>query len=305
MCFDGGERRAFAVADGTDDEVRQGAGEVEVAVACFGVDDALRAFDDVGGVLAGGEVEGEEDVGEMGVGAAHAAGEDAAEVVFARVQRGDFFWRAAQEAFADTARDGELGDDVFAAPEDAIDRARFFVGAVVGGDGAVGELRVFGEQPDKRCIGGFGHHVVAGGVAGAAFQAQVEQVADDFRVQLQQTGKAAGVCDDGGEFCFARADGLQGGEGGCGVSGFEEDGARHAFINNGAAHTAAVFGDFCAARGRGPKRGFVSGKRHADAVVDGIAADGERSNPLGRDGGGVGFCASHCRDARFFRVKGR
>ena len=41
MCFDGGERRAFAVADGADDEVRQGAGEVEVAVARLGVDDAL------------------------------------------------------------------------------------------------------------------------------------------------------------------------------------------------------------------------------------------------------------------------
>ena len=31
----------FAVADAADDEVRQGAGEVEVAVARLGVDDAL------------------------------------------------------------------------------------------------------------------------------------------------------------------------------------------------------------------------------------------------------------------------
>ena len=155
----------------------------------------------------------------MGVGAAHAAGEDAAEVVFARVQRDDLFGCGAQKALADAARDDDFGDDVFAAPQDAIDCARFFVGAVVGGDGAVGQLRVFGEQPGERGVGGFGHHVVAGGVAGAAFEAQIQQVADDFGVQGKQAGKAAGLCDDGGEFCLARANGLQCRKSRCGVAG--------------------------------------------------------------------------------------
>ena len=70
-------------------------------------------------------------------------------------------------------------------------------------------MRVFGEQPGERGVGGFGYHVVAGGVAGTAFEAQIQQVADDFGVQGKQAGKAAGLCDNGGEFGLARADGLQ------------------------------------------------------------------------------------------------
>ena len=44
-------------------------------------------------------------------------------------------------------------------------------------------------------------------------------VADDFGVQGKQAGKAAGLCDDGGEFCLARADGLQFRKSRCGVVG--------------------------------------------------------------------------------------
>ena len=54
-----------------------------------------------------------------------------------------------------------------------------------------------------------------------------------------------------------------------------------------------MFGDFRAARGGGPKRSFVGGERNADGVVQGVAADGKRSDPLGRDGGDVGLLAGH------------
>ncbi len=185
----------------------------------------------------------------MGVGAAHTAGEDAAEVVFARVQRDDLFGGGAQKALADAARDDDFGDDVFAAPQDTIDCARFFVGTVVGGNRAVGKLRKFSEQPGNSGIGGLGNHVVAGSVAAAAFQAQIKQIADNFGVQVEQAGKTAGGGDDGGEFVAAGADRLQCGKGRRGIGGGEEDGARHALIDNGAAHAAAMLGDLRAACG--------------------------------------------------------
>ena len=291
--FDSVIAAAFAVADAADDEVRQGAAEIEVVAACFGVDDALRAFDDVCRVLAGGEVEGEEDVGEVGVRATDAAGEFPADVVFAQVQRADFFRRGAQHPLAEAARDGNFGDDVFATAEDAVHRAGFFVGAVVGGDRTVGEFGMGGKDVGKHGIGGFGHHVVPGGVASCAFEAEIEQVADDLVVQVEQAGEAACFCDDGGKFVTRGEDVLQRGVGGGGIGRFEQDAARHAVVNQGAAHTTAVFGDFRAARGGGPERGFVGSERDADGVVHGVAADSERPDPLGRDGGDVGLLAGH------------
>ena len=80
---------------------------------------------------------------------------------------------------------------------------------------------------------------------------------------------------------------------GRGIGRFEQDAARHAVVNQGAAHAAAVFGDFRAARGGGPERGFVGSERDADGVVHGVTADGERPDPLGRDRGDVGLLAGH------------
>ena len=149
------------------------------------------------------------------------------------------------------------------------------------------------EEVGKHGIGGFGHHVVPGGVAGRAFEAEIEQVADDLVVQIEQAGEAACSCDNSGEFVTRSEDLLQRGVGGCGIGRFEQDAARHAVVNQGAAHAAAVFGDFRAARGGGPERGFVGGERNADGVVHGVAADGKWSDPLGRDGGDVGLLAGH------------
>ena len=54
-----------------------------------------------------------------------------------------------------------------------------------------------------------------------------------------------------------------------------------------------MLGALRTARGRRPEWGFISSERHADGVVHGIAADGERPDPSGRNGGGVGVVAGH------------
>ncbi len=109
----GDEVQVFTVAYGADDQVGNGAGEVQIAVAVLGVCYALGACDDVGGVLAGGEVEGQQHVGVVRVGRSDGTGLQGADEVLADVERGDRCRAGVQVLFDEVAGNHDLGDHVF------------------------------------------------------------------------------------------------------------------------------------------------------------------------------------------------
>ena len=64
----------FPRADSAHDDVREGAGEIEVLARHFSVDEPLRPLDNIGGVLTDRELESKQHVCEMSVGGADGTG---------------------------------------------------------------------------------------------------------------------------------------------------------------------------------------------------------------------------------------
>ena len=121
----GVERRA--AADGPQRAVgEEDRGEDHAVVARLDAGHPQRALDDLRRVLAGGDEEGGEDVGIMGVEAERAGG-DRAEEVLPVLHLDQLFGVGLQDALEHVGLDDHLGVDALAAPLVEVDRRRLAI----------------------------------------------------------------------------------------------------------------------------------------------------------------------------------
>ncbi len=249
--------------------------------------EALGALDDVGGVLAGGQVERQQHVRVVRVRRAQAAGEHGADQVLADVQLHDRLGRGVQEPLDEPAGQHDLGDDVLAAAEDAVDGRGLLVRAVVAGDRAVPDAGHGRQDVVHQLVGGVGHHVVPGRVAGGQLEPHEQQVPGDLRVQVDQPREPAAARDDRGELVLPGLQVLPRGERDPGVVGLQQHGPGHPLVHERRPDPALDHrGQARAPADRRPQRRLVRGQRHLGLAGHDVAAHPQGADPAQGDGRG-------------------